>query len=168
MRISDWSSDVCYSDLDQHLALAEKLRLQLVDRAVQRLVLARLLVGRGLRIVGIVENGLARHVGHGFNPLYLWTWWSDADGSFPSAGLVGPTNRWILWSDSSQGRPTQRASRLQALQEPSDQAAPELVLQDAVLDAGVEVRRSEEHTSELPSLMRISYAVFCLKKNKQY
>src|SRR3546814_3289542 len=26
-------------------------------------------------------------------------------------------------------------------------------------------RRSEEHTSELQSLMRISYAVFCLKKN---
>src|SRR3546814_1593532 len=29
----------------------------------------------------------------------------------------------------------------------------------------VRVRRSEEHTSELQSLMRISYAVFCLKKN---
>src|SRR3546814_8125696 len=28
--------------------------------------------------------------------------------------------------------------------------------------------RSEEHTSELQSLMRISYAVFCLKKNKIY
>src|SRR3546814_6476329 len=28
------------------------------------------------------------------------------------------------------------------------------------------LRRSEEHTSELPSLMRISYAVFCLKKKK--
>src|SRR3546814_10692578 len=27
--------------------------------------------------------------------------------------------------------------------------------------------RSEEHTSELPSLMRISYAVFCLKKNME-
>src|SRR3546814_4938963 len=27
--------------------------------------------------------------------------------------------------------------------------------------------RSEEHTSELPSLMRISYAVFCLKKQTQ-
>src|SRR3546814_4441142 len=27
--------------------------------------------------------------------------------------------------------------------------------------------RSEEHTSELQSLMRISYAVFCLKKNKE-
>src|SRR3546814_4912967 len=28
--------------------------------------------------------------------------------------------------------------------------------------------RSEEHTSELQSLMRISYAVFCLKKNKHH
>src|SRR3546814_8080203 len=33
------------------------------------------------------------------------------------------------------------------------------------IDAGA-VRRSEEHTSELQSLMRISYAVFCLKKKK--
>src|SRR3546814_5863724 len=31
---------------------------------------------------------------------------------------------------------------------------------------GVELNRSEEHTSELQSLMRISYAVFCLKKKK--
>src|SRR3546814_8663866 len=30
------------------------------------------------------------------------------------------------------------------------------------------VGRSEEHTSELQSLMRISYAVFCLKKKKVY
>src|SRR3546814_5676421 len=30
------------------------------------------------------------------------------------------------------------------------------------------VPRSEEHTSELQSLMRISYAVFCLKKHKCY
>src|SRR3546814_8727816 len=30
-----------------------------------------------------------------------------------------------------------------------------------------EVSRSEEHTSELQSLMRISYAVFCLKKKNQ-
>src|SRR3546814_4663313 len=31
----------------------------------------------------------------------------------------------------------------------------------------VEDERSEEHTSELQSLMRISYAVFCLKKKKE-
>src|SRR3546814_7886790 len=33
-------------------------------------------------------------------------------------------------------------------------------------DDGRKVYRSEEHTSELQSLMRISYAVFCLKKKK--
>src|SRR3546814_9689169 len=36
---------------------------------------------------------------------------------------------------------------------------------DAVVASGEQVR-SEEHTSELQSLMRISYAVFCLKKKK--
>src|SRR3546814_10097116 len=50
----------------------------------------------------------------------------------------------------------------------------ELVFEDCAIPAenvlgevnqGVRVR-SEEHTSELQSLMRISYAVFCLKKNK--
>src|SRR3546814_7161995 len=39
---------------------------------------------------------------------------------------------------------------------------------EAVDEAPGEVaRRSEEHTSELQSLMRISYAVFCLKKKKK-
>src|SRR3546814_5070640 len=36
----------------------------------------------------------------------------------------------------------------------------------ARLQPHIESYRSEEHTSELPSLMRISYAVFCLKKKK--
>src|SRR3546814_4876979 len=44
------------------------------------------------------------------------------------------------------------------------------VLQRAVGEARrallCDQRRSEEHTSELQSLMRISYAVFCLKKKK--
>src|SRR3546814_4350142 len=35
------------------------------------------------------------------------------------------------------------------------------------LEQQMEGQRSEEHTSELQSLMRISYAVFCLKKKKQ-
>src|SRR3546814_9878655 len=50
------------------------------------------------------------------------------------------------------------------------------VIQEAVKRAGLQPgdvqhvvlgQRSEEHTSELQSLMRISYAVFCLKKKKQ-
>src|SRR3546814_4692114 len=45
------------------------------------------------------------------------------------------------------GRPWHWARRVQAL-------------------GGGVLRRSEEHTSELQSLMRISYAVFCLKKKK--
>src|SRR3546814_9289882 len=35
-------------------------------------------------------------------------------------------------------------------------------------ETGVSAARSEEHTSELQSLMRISYADFCLKKKKQH
>src|SRR3546814_7128503 len=46
-----------------------------------------------------------------------------------------------------------------ALREAVDQ------LKDRLGDAVI-VLRSEEHTSELQSLMRISYAVFCLKKKK--
>src|SRR3546814_4154324 len=51
--------------------------------------------------------------------------------------------------------------------------APRQRLAQQAFDLGVDApeigrRRSEEHTSELQSLMRISYAVFCLKKkNKQ-
>src|SRR3546814_8087490 len=41
-------------------------------------------------------------------------------------------------------------------------ASPQWKFSDAVYD-----RRSEEHTSELQSLMRISYAVFCLKKKNK-
>src|SRR3546814_8225705 len=41
------------------------------------------------------------------------------------------------------------------------------LLADQPLAGGLEPRRSEEHTSELQSLMRISYAVFCLKKKKK-
>src|SRR3546814_7016536 len=46
-----------------------------------------------------------------------------------------------------------------------DRAAPRPDILVVIVDAEVEVR-SEEHTSELQSLMRISYAVFCLKKKK--
>src|SRR3546814_6919496 len=47
----------------------------------------------------------------------------------------------------------------------------ELIVPRTLLRGAVEIRvgrdRSEEHTSELQSLMRISYAVFCLKKKKK-
>src|SRR3546814_2261784 len=44
---------------------------------------------------------------------------------------------------------------------------PEIGFELLIVDAPDRHRRSEEHTSELQSLMRISYAVFCLKKKKK-
>src|SRR3546814_6071377 len=54
----------------------------------------------------------------------------------------------------------------------SDDATRRAVIIDSVWDfdqpsGRTSFERSEEHTSELQSLMRISYAVFCLKKKKQ-
>src|SRR3546814_6698632 len=45
-----------------------------------------------------------------------------------------------------------------------DRARQRLLARRVVTADAVELSRSEEHTSELQSLMRISYAVFCLKK----
>src|SRR3546814_2818429 len=47
-----------------------------------------------------------------------------------------------------------------------DAAGPELGV--AIVALAMIAVRSEEHTSELQSLMRISYAVFCLKKTKSH
>src|SRR3546814_8236598 len=54
----------------------------------------------------------------------------------------------------------------------AEMAAQRVAFVDGAKARGVEEKkaseiRSEEHTSELQSLMRISYAVFCLKKKKQ-
>src|SRR3546814_8128993 len=62
------------------------------------------------------------------------------------------------------GRPLPGATRASAAtaagqRHPSPRAGQALMAEDAA--------RSEEHTSELQSLMRISYAVFCLKKKKE-
>src|SRR3546814_3069282 len=54
----------------------------------------------------------------------------------------------------------------QAIQGRQRRELPEAVVREEVLRSGNE--RSEEHTSELQSLMRISYAVFCLKKKTQH
>src|SRR3546814_7888749 len=49
-----------------------------------------------------------------------------------------------------------------------DENVPGAVIgRDEPIATGLVEPRSEEHTSELQSLMRISYAVFCLKKKKQ-
>src|SRR3546814_2353650 len=95
MRISDWSSDVCSSDLVEILSIEQ-------DRH-----------GKPLR--------------HKFE--------------IPVDLLASPDQSWFRYE------PDQILEAFRWL---------------AISGAG----RSEEHTSELQSLMRISYAVFCLKKKK--
>src|SRR3546814_7722011 len=100
MRISDWSSDVCSSDL---LAIAEQRHAGFLERGV---------IGGRARI---------------------------AFGDRPEADEV--------------------ARKVEPAEQPADHGHDDIVGFDFS-------SRSEEHTSELQSLMRISYAVFCLKKKK--
>src|SRR3546814_10065703 len=130
MRISDWSSDVCSSDLmDQDLV---------VDRARGH---------RGLRLLHAGDHACERteatHTAH------LRELSAQVVHVELTLGELGRHALGIFLLD--------RFRRL--LDEADDIAHAE--------DAAGDTLRSEEHTSELQSLMRISYAVFCLKKKKK-
>src|SRR3546814_5317178 len=115
MRISDWSSDVCSSDLlGQHRP--------------------------DLRVAEAEPRRLRAHTRHSAG---------DAPGPPGSVRLRAP-------AADVQG-PAPDPVRRPALG--AGQAGPAAA-------GDRKAHRSEEHTSELQSLMRISYAVFCLKKKK--
>src|SRR3546814_3897177 len=131
MRISDWSSDVCSSDLFAGTALPAL-------------------------------------------PTDFWTAWPGDS--------TNPTSRWtslgsqtvptLNYSGASVGGSAADASQILAFDfvgPPLDPSLPAFrhhcLL--AIIDSVDDPVRSEEHTSELQSLMRISYAVFCLKKKKK-
>src|SRR3546814_2275148 len=110
MRISDWSSDVCSSDLLEHHG--DAVHAQAAQRR---------------RIAG---------------------------GDVDQAGLVAHQD--LAAGHLVEAVDGAQQGRLAGAGEPHEDA--DLALLD----------RSEEHTSELQSLMRISYAVFCLKKKIKY
>src|SRR3546814_2292138 len=143
MRISDWSSDVCSSDLDIG-GQAEPLYVVRLDAAAKQVIVGP---RRALAVTG---------------------------------ARLGEAN----WLAAVEGRPVLAKVRSMAKPVPARMDGDRLVfaaaeygvapgqaavLYDAtdesrVLGGGWIDRRSEEHTSELQSLMRISYAVFCLQK----
>src|SRR3546814_4248043 len=85
------------------------------------------------------------------------------DTLFPYTTLFRSARRsWQRWHSRW---PRERA-RCAAHERPAARASlrPSVVRLESPLTR--ELLRSEEHTSELQSLMRISYAVFCLKKKK--
>src|SRR3546814_17301475 len=69
--------------------------------------------------------------------------------------IFGPTKNPFSWPCKVKPRPSITSSA------PS---SAHFAIQPSTLSLCACVKRSEEHTSELQSLMRISYAVFCLKK----
>src|SRR3546814_4986569 len=139
MRISDWSSDVCVSDL-----------LRRVYRTPAR-------VGEG----GCRRRGRALRRGPE-GPRNLEDGRREARAEL-SAGL---RRRVTIRPRSGAGRPKGRPVRTAAIRSPSPDGAR---FRGAKPSERISTtKRSEEHTSELQSLMRISYAVFCLnKKNKK-
>src|SRR3546814_2913736 len=121
MRISDWSSDVCSSDL---LYLGRGRRHGDVDQIALRQDIDRRQLSGSRAAVRRQQVDPDKRAGRG------------------GAGQD------IAADIRADKRSAQCGGRIAA---------------DAAQSAG---QRSEEHTSELQSLMRISYAVFCLKTKK--
>src|SRR3546814_1912396 len=98
------------------------------------------------------------------------------DTLFPYTTLFRSLSHEATLKDERQ---LSECSKLEVLEaEPDMITLTELMNDDKAYHSGVSVildvkdhnaaeQRSEEHTSELQSLMRISYAVFCLKKKKK-
>src|SRR3546814_2290363 len=120
MRISDWSSDVCSSDLGINIAGDSSFALMLTAQE------------RGYTVYHYDVRGL--------------TW---------EAGRLTTPAHPVLDVRREAG---------------AHYRFGEAVTLDLGRDVDVVLmrQRSEEHTSELQSLMRISYAVFCLKKKKNH
>src|SRR3546814_5312276 len=138
MRISDWSSDVCSSDLDDAEPVAR------IERAAERH--RRLLWDRGHGIDTAGEVGRRYRDG--------------ADRAYDYAAPIG----------AGAGAGRRRDDKLRAVRRSGVLGRREVFV-DLVRQRRCEgavaglprhrLARSEEHTSELQSLMRISYAAFC-------
>src|SRR3546814_4023703 len=150
MRISDWSSDVCSSDLAELLDVGKReasaalgARLDVDRESPLDLTLAQC-VSKGDRmdytLQKAVELGVTRIV-----PLLS----SRSVVRLDAERMDKKLEHWrgvIVSACEQSGR-----TLIPSLNEPA---------------ALLTWLRSEEHTSELQSLMRISYAVFCLKNKK--
>src|SRR3546814_5085946 len=162
MRISDWSSDVCSSDLmlghliaylrrslprnlDGQSTLGEEL-----ERAVAYLEILKIRMGSRLSTQVDVPEALYAVA---FPSMMLQTLVENAIKhgleSKPGGGTV-----WIRATGGSREVSVTVADDGRGFNAESS-------------GTGIGLKRSEEHTSELQSLMRSSYAVFCLQKKNR-
>src|SRR3546814_9238110 len=86
----------------------------------------------------------------------------ESNGTFPAHRGID----WICISPKAGSEVVQRSGHELKLVWPQPGSDVEVLEKWAFDHFLIQPLRSEEHTSELQSLMRISYAVFCLKKTK--
>src|SRR3546814_6858703 len=131
MRISDWSSDVCSSDLARYdFPLVTYIGVEFSVEVIENDAVGRAKINAGTPNAGIKTAFVA-----------------DADRTLNGGFFASLRNaaEAVIGHDCSAA---------------GDGDAAVVIL----CGGGRCGQRSEEHTSELQSLMRISYAVFCLKK----
>src|SRR3546814_7087587 len=138
MRISDWSSDVCSSDLPTRLHPRPRRHVR------DAIVAAAEIIGLGEAVFQDVEE--ANHFAHIARYAVILTLGCVAEELM----------RLAVHRPVPGDLPDQPFQHLPALRAAGGQKLSALLGQ---------IERSEEHTSELQSLMRTSYAVFYLKKN---
>src|SRR3546814_5451445 len=136
MRISDWSSDVCSSDLEHNALFRAKARL--ADFTFAR--------ETSFTVKVLFRPQDDRHEQHRQRHAY--------DRASPKRFGHDRIMPVIPEEAGERERIISRGGHLK--EEPRHRAGQQADQQER--------DRSEEHTSELQSLMRISYAVFCLKK----
>src|SRR3546814_8353819 len=142
MRISDWSSDVCSSDLID-LAIAELEPGKPDD--VQFIAGG---LNAHIRSAGVLAMVVTQHADFVLAPAPRLQGAIDAGRE----GLVQALRR---------GLPDMVGAQIRTVRVVIGHG---VRVEELVHAIPVTPVRSEEHTSELQSLMRISYAVFCLKK----
>src|SRR3546814_6008905 len=146
MRISDWSSDVCSSDLDHY-------RRDIVEP------LRGTSAALGLTLGDIVDDDLS---------LYPDINAVTSSLNVPWLHVAGNHDMDTDAKDDADALQTFRRHFGPDTFAREEALATFVLLDDVIHRPGMKpAYRSEEHTSELQSLMRISYAVFCLKKKIQ-
>src|SRR3546814_10078155 len=146
MRISDWSSDVCSSDLDMPILF----RFGQWKQQDFHARIAQTPDELGQILGPIADAGVDM-----FDASTLY---------FSVPAFEGSDLSLAAWAKKLTGKPSMAVGGVGL----SENLFTSLETGGAVVAANIKevAERSEEHTSELQSLMRISYAVFCLKKKK--
>src|SRR3546814_4208508 len=156
MRISDWSSDVCSSDLPWIATRDEfgdnQPDLAMIARTNVIITTSGRSSGMRLDINRLLEELSWRTA---LSPGDLFFSGTPGYKDIPD-GVVGPGDEFEF---EIEGIGVLK-NRAEIRNQPPGQQA------DFSTTLGGDTKRSEEHTSELQSLMRISYSVFCLKKKK--